>query len=580
MFIVGRFVKEILLLTSLILGIFGTECFAQSPMIAKSVADDANKIAIYKNKCETIRTLIVNNEYELGCHDNYNFYGPSAKTKRSKSEIKIANYNLLHPGTSKALFKDYAIIASIMNQYDVIAGLELLGTVGRDELNNQAVVDLLVNSKDMIKKLSDLKATQVDSSKAKDLDLKIKKLKSDTDIAYDLYRAPGYLRILQELKKIDPTWSLILSPRGDSALIGSVEELVGYYYRASTVTPAINPHCKEFATPGGGSPIACFINLTKSFMGKDVLNLFARRPFMASFKTNNKKFTLISTHVVFTYSGNESSEKELMQKTFGVDHYKGLGQGINAANFARFAEVKHTLDFMNRYRTKYSDEKIMFMGDMNLTSSNLYWPEILKSFPGGELLINEETTLSPTRYLSTSKETDGVANDYDHFILDKKAFSECNDGEVYNYYKEDVNNYIESRYIIRKEIVGVTNKSKHDLNAVNLERLFTVRTKEEAIVAEGDIPPVDDPATVKLEYPLTPAGQSKMDKFAAYFEKYLVSQRTVRDFEVVPDDFQIKERVEGLKRRVFLRQLTNPYYYRYMQEVLSDHFPIALTCKF
>jgi hypothetical protein len=574
-------VKEIFIISTFLIAFVMRDSFAQN-VIPKSAQDDAEKIAIYQNRCETIKTLIVNKEYKLDCYSNYNHYGPTSKKLLHPAQIKIANYNLLHPGTSKALFKDYALVASVMNQYDVVAGLELLATVGRDELNNQAVVDLLVNSKDMQEKLLQQKLKLKDAAKIKEIDLKISKLIKDTDTAYDLYRAPGYLKILQELKKLDPSWSLILSPRGDSALIGSVEELIGYFYRANSITPAVNPHCTAIADDKAGPAIACFISLTKDFIGKDVLKHFARRPFMASFKANGKKFTLVSNHVVFTYSGNEEAEKDLMKKTFGVDNYKTLGQGINGANFARFAEIKNTLEFMNQYRLKYKDEKIMFMGDMNLVTSNAYWPEILKTFPGGELLINEESTLSPTRYIVSTKETNGVANDYDHFILDKNAFSECNDGEVYNYFKEDINKEIEKRYVIRKEIVGLKTKININLRS-ELDRLeFVTNDKFSADdnVVDGDIPPVDDPATVKLEYPLTPTGQSKMDKFSANFEKSLKSLWTVKNNEVVPDDFQITERVEGLKRRVFLRQLTNPFYYRYMQEVLSDHFPVALTCNF
>jgi hypothetical protein len=575
-------VKEIFLISTILLSILVKGTFAEAANTPKSAEDDAEKIAFYQNRCETISTIIVNKEYPLGCYSNYNHYGSSAKKSHRNGPVKIANYNLLHPGTSKALFKDYALVAAVMNQYDVVAGLELLTTVGRDEQNNLAVVDLLVNSKDMVTKLRQQKAKLKDPAKIKELDLKIAKLIADTDTAYDLYRAPGYLKILQELKKLDPSWSLILSPRGDSALLGSVEELIGYYYRAGAVTPAINPHCAATVGENAGPAVACFITLTKDFMGKDVLKHFARRPFMASFKANGKKFTLVSNHVVFTYSGDADAEKDLMVKTFGVDTYKNLGQGINAANFARFAEVKNTLEFMNQYRLKYKDEKIMFMGDTNLVSNNVFWPEILKSFPGGELLITEESTLSPTRFVAGTKETNGVANDYDHFILDKKAFSECNDGEVYNYFNEGINKEIEKRYIIRKEVAGLKYKltPQEKLELEKLEKLNNEPLAVDDNVVDGDIPPVDDPATVKLEYPLTTAGQSKMDKFASQFEKYLTGLRTIKNNEVVPDDFQITERVEGLKRRVFLRQLTNPFYYRYMQEVLSDHFPVALTCNF
>ena len=221
----------------------------------------------------------------------------------------------------------------------------------------------------------------------------------------------------------------------------------------------------------------------------------------------------------------------------------------------------------------------MFMADTNLISNNIFWPEILKAFPGGQLLITEPTTLSPTRYMSTGKETFGLANDYDHFILDKSTFSECNDGEVYNYYNENIYKDIESRYIIRKEVVGLSKKNfNFNIQTYEAEHILGLDS-EDSIVEDGDIPPVDDPATIKLEYPLTPAGQSKMDKFVAGFDKYLTNLYTVKRNEVVQDDFQVQERLEGLKRRVFLRQLTNPYYYRFTQEILSDHFPVSITCK-
>ncbi len=571
-----------LLLSILVLFAFTLKAQDAVPKVSKSLEDDAQKIAEYQERCETIKMLIVNEEYKVGCYTNYNQYGPSSKAQRATGSLKIANYNLLHPGTSKALFKDYALVAKIMNQYDIVSGLELLATVGRDEQSNKAVVSFLQDSPNILKKYQDQRSKLKDAAKIKELDAKIAKLKSDTYRAYDLYRAPGYLRVLQELKKLDPSWSLLLSPRGDSALIGSVEELVGFYYRANSATPVINPHCQEYAQEGAGSPVACFITLTEDFMGRDLVQHFARRPFMASFKAGNTAFTLVTSHMVFTYSGDEDAEKDLMKKTFGVESHKELGTGINSANFARYAEVKNTLEFMDRYRKKYKDTKIMLMADMNLVSNNAFWPEVLKAFPGGELLISEATTVSPTRYNSKKEETNGVANDYDHFILDKKAFSACDEGKVYNYYNEKIYKDIESRYVIRKEVVGLSNKSFESpvVEAyLGLDQIDVLNTEENPIL-DGDIPPVDDPATIKLEYPLTPAGQSKMDKFVAQFGKYLTGLETVKKDEIVADDFQINERLEGMKRRVFLRQLTNPYYFRFIQEVLSDHFPVVLSCKF
>ena len=129
-------------------------------------------------------------------------------------------------------------------------------------------------------------------------------------------------------------------------------------------------------------------------------------------------------------------------------------------------------------------------------------------------------------------------------------------------------------------MVGLNKRAfNFNIQTYEAEHVLGLDSEDSSIIEDGDIPPVDDPATIKLEYPLTPAGQSKMDKFVGNFGKYLTGLYTVKKNEVVGDDFQVQERLEGLRRRVFLRQLTNPYYYRFMQEVLSDHFPVSLTCK-
>ena len=232
---------------------------------------------------------------------------------------------------------------------------------------------------------------------------------------------------------------------------------------------------------------------------------------------------------------------------------------------------------MNRYRAKYNDGKIIYMGDTNLVSKNAFWPEVLKAFPGAELLIDEPTTLSPARYMSNKSETNGVANDYDHFILDRSAF-DCDEGQVYNYYKEAIYKDIETRYVIRKEVVGFDDKNFHVDGPLGLTPFDNV-SEDISPTEDGDLPPVDDSVTIKLDYALTVGGEKKMNKFVAGFESYLTGLYTVKKNEVVADDFQIQERLDGLKRRVFLRQLTNPFYYRFMQEVLSDHFPVSLNCK-
>jgi len=542
---------------------------AQSMLEPKSPEDDQAKINEYNQACQILDQLVVRKSFKVECYSNYNFFGPSGKgAVRTTGDIKIAEYNLLHPGTSKALFKDYNLVAKIMNQYDIVSGLELLGTVGHDEASNKSVLDFLRSSPKLLADLQALKTKTSSQEKIKEIDDKIEKLKKDTEKAYSLYRVPGYFKVLMALKKLDPSWSLILSPRGDSALQGSVEEMVGYFFRATAVSPAINPHCSEIKDEDGGLPVACIINLSEKYLDKDYTRYFARRPFMVSFKKGSTKFSLLSNHVVFTFSGDEEAAKRMMRDVFNVETPAELGGGINMSNFARFAEVKIALKFMDKFRKKYSDQKIMYLADTNLPFSNMYWPEILKSFSGASLLVDQPTTVSPQRFSSDGKETNGVANAYDHFVLDKNVFSSCSNGEVYNYYNSAIDKDVQRIYGMRAT------------DAFNPG----LRVKGFLPVDEGgqggDVPPEDQPLPTKLDYPLSSTAQNKMTKMVNSYVESLKTNLTVKKNEVVFDDFAVTERTEGYQRRVFLNQLTNAFYYRFYQEILSDHFPVSITCKF
>lgn len=537
----------------------------------KTPEDDKAKIEEYNQACQVIDALLVRKQFKVDCYSNYQHYGPTDRTtKPSSGLLRIAGYNLLHPGTSKALFKDYSLIAKIMNKYDVVAGLEILKTVGHDKANDEAVLVLLNDSPQMIADLKALKEKTTDIKKLKEIETKLTKLIADTKAAYSLYRGPGYFKILMALKKLDPSWALILSPRGDSALQGSVEEMVGFFYRANAVSPVANPHCAEYKDENGGTPYACIINLGAKFMGKNHTHNFSRRPFIGSFRSGSMKFSLVSMHVVFTFSGDEEAEKKLMNDVFGVDSAGELGAGINSSNFARFAEVKLTLDFMNRFRQKYNDNNIMFVSDTNIAANNAFWPEVLKSFPGGEVFIDEPTTLSPLRFTSDGKETNGVANSYDHFVYDKSAFPSCDEGKVYNYYQSDIQTDIEKIYMIR-------NKAGLFPSLLSLKG-FDEYALDQGVL-DGDIPPDDEPLPTKLDYPMSNAGQIKMDKTVDAYASQLQSLFTVKKNEVVADEFLVQERIDGFKRRVFMNQLTNAFYYRFYQEVLSDHFPVSINCR-
>lgn len=551
---------------------FATVAFADStpsgvPSPTKTPEDDQAKIAEYKQACQFIDALIVRKEFQVECYNNYQHYGPTSKSAFTSSQIRIAGYNLLHPGTSKSLFKDYGLVAKIINKYDVVAGMELLATVGHDEANNQSVLEFLRENAKLMEDLKVQRTAEKNPTKRKAIEAHLNKVIASLNDGASLYRAPGYLKILIALKKLDPSWALILSPRGDSALQGSVEELVGFFYRANAATPILNPHCNEFKDTKSGTPYACIANMTSKFMDKDYSHHFARRPFLASFKSGSMKFSLISSHVVFNFSGDDDAAKKLMNDVFNVDSPNDIGGGMNLTTFARFAEVKTTLDFMNRFKQKYNDKNIIYVADTNIVANNSFWPDVLKSFPGGSLLIDEPSTISPPRYKSDGQETLGVASSYDHFILDKTTFPGCDDGKVYNYYNSDINLDIGKKYLIRgTNPIALRNK--------NFELL-----ENDGVMIGGDIPPDDTPLPPKLDYAITKAGQIKAEGLVANYVAELTNMRTVKNNAITPDDFQLPERIESFKRRVLINQLTNAFYFRFYQELLSDHFPASITCK-
>jgi len=501
--------------------------------LPKSNADDALKIAASIEQCQKLKAYVVKNQFDVNCNSQYLLFGSASESGAKRTSINIANFNLLHPGTSKTLFKDYALLAKVMNSFDLIAAQELLGLVGHDADVNEDI-DAFI------------------SANANDL----KKINA----AATIYRTPGYFTVLKELRKLDPSWSLLLSPRGDSALLGSVEEYVGFYFRSSQVELKANRYCEDQNKLKSKIPAyACVINFGEK-------NKFiSRRPMMASFQSTKFKFTMVSSHVVFNFSGDETQAADLLKSVYGVNALEEIGKGVNIVNFARFAEVKLTLEFIKQYSQKYNDKKIMFSADTNLTPETEFWNDLLAINKDFKLLIKDPTTLSPQRFNKKGEETNGVANSYDHFMLNPNEFSNCDSGQVFNFFNSSLHTTIEKKYLIRDNFPKLKNKffSTYKVNPEDPSDPFDGET-------DGD---------VKLDYPLTKMGEEKMNLFAENFRASLLNLKTIKNGEIVVDDFQIEERIDGLKSRVFLKQLTNLYFYRVYSEILSDHLPAYISCK-
>lgn len=563
-----------------VLSLWTSVSFSKSPAL-----DHENNIQ-YREACEEVRQFSVRDRYRVDCFHNYHHYNSQAHESlykasqaRRAGKVKMGSFNLWHPGTSKSGYKDYNLVAKIMNQWDIVSAQELLAVVGEDLRHNQAVTEFINNGDQLIQELENKISAASNETIRNSLNDELTALKSDLLRAPEIYRSPGYLKLLDALRELDPSWALVLSARGEAAEPFHVHELVGFYYRASKVKPVENQHCREFPElENNGVPYACIPNFYESFMGRDTTVAFSRRPFMASFQSADFKFTLLSTHVIFTSPRDPQKIKEIMKVAFDRPDYEDLGFGFNLSTYARFAEVKLTLEFMRNFVNRYKNPNIIFAGDMNLESSNSFWPKVLEEFDGGRLFVDEPTSLTQIRYRAGGVISDGVTSNYDHFLFSPKLTPQCvnvdgqSDAKAFNFYSSWVADYITKNYIVRLEA---------DLE--NYVETVKSQFEEDPIFDEDEDPiygssPIAD-NFVTENYELKPnADEIIAPKMQAHQEE-LQSRLTIRQNKIVWDDSRFEQRLATYKSRIFLDQLSDRTYYRIYYELISDHFPIAMSCS-
>lgn len=540
------------------------------PVFSKTPEFDHLENMAYRIFCEENRRFVIQDQYEAECHHNYHHYNASsardhyhAFRARHQGDVKIASFNLWHPGTAKSGFQDYGLFAQLMNQWDVVAAQEMVAVVAQNLRNNQEVLNFLETGPEL---LIELRARLTRNPNDSQLIERIEQLENDLKRAPSLYREPAYLTILHELRKLDSSWALIMAPRGEAAQPQHIQEIAGYFYRGSVVRPKENPHCEEFKErERNGTPYACIPHFYQGFMDRDTAHIFSRRPFMASFRSYQFDFTLLNTHVIFTTSRDEEVVRDVMTTAFGVDSIENMGTGFTIANYARWAEVKLTLEFMERYRQRYNRDDLIFTGDMNLEASNAFWPEALLSYPGAQVYVEDPTTVSQLKYRVNGQATNGFASNYDHFILEPEVFRNCLDesgnlrARVDSFYEGVVGNYIKDTYYIR-----------HRPQVSN----------DQLIKYDDDYEPVN-PSNMGLapDFPMVDNAEEIMAPFMRRIEELLGSVYTVRNNQIIPDTSRLQQRVDTYRQRIFIDQLYNRTYHRLYQELLSDHHPIVMTCS-
>ena len=525
---------------------------------------------------------------EITCDNLYHHYNAKASSRFYDKEVaikkenfKISEFNVLHAGMRKTKFKDFSRVAKIINKFDVVGVTELIPVVAGDLDNNEKVLEYL---KDTPNEIQSIKASIYNlkrslrrpsrGTKTKERNLillqkKLSQLEEDLEIAKSLYRMPGYIQILEELHKLKngEEWALILNPQGEGAESSPTKELVGYYYRSSIIKPKSNEYCLELKRSqrieSSISAIACTLQMDDIDFPEDRRDVISRRPFLAEFISGNFSFTLITSHVLFDEPKESALQNKILTKAFKVNDYEHLNQledGLRKDNYARFAEVKMTLDFIQNYEQKFSkNEDVIYMGDFNLESQNPFWNYILPFWENAEIYQNELSSLTTTKS-KDGEETNGGSSNYDHFIFNPLKTSECvYAGEVQtgvlNFTQGLQGHYIDRTYLIRNDS-EMDNKSFLQ----NSDAVDKLLNKKVIPYTEGD------------QTPLTIGS-----KTVTYLDKNKLHKKASRG--VIVDRNALKDFEEDFKDRIIDSQLSHDSYYYFYAQIVSDHFPIYLNCR-
>ncbi len=543
----------------------------------KSEDEDRRRIQEAQGECLYFKNKLSHKKFQVQCGQSYFHYQSlvNSQAHAFQGTLKIAEFNFFHPGSLKTQFKDYRITAQIANRFDVIAATELLPLMGTDLSFNQSLYKFLAvdGPKLMAKLQSDLIKRNADTNAIK---LRMQKLKMDLEAAPMVFKLPGYLKILMELKKLDASWSLVLSPRGDSFYQGSVEEYVGFYYRASKVTLNSNAYCHQFVQ---AQSEACLVSFRDQFSNPQWTRLFSRRPMIASFKSGNFQFHYMTSHVAFNSPSDEIFQNWSIKLILGHDFngdYDQIGMGVNSVNYARFLEMMAIARFMNGFQRFFPNEKILYGGDTNLDFKLNLWNAIRNELGAESSVVlsgDQKSTLTERRFGSKKEETLGVANSYDHFFYSKNQFQNCGRTQVFNFLNNDISTSIKTKYFIRDD---------HNLIPETTQYVLSDSSVKNPIVDVADDSDENEEPEEKvliLNYKLTNQNKVKMDKILGLYDQHLKSEIHFKNNQLYQKTESQFERLESFKVRLLLKQLSDQYFYKVYKELVSDHLPISMECS-
>lgn len=343
------------------------------------------------------------NSLQKDCTLNYVHYYPSENLKfkkndvRSNKELKIGSFNLFHLGDNQAPMKSFSIIAEIMNQWDIVAGQEMMPLSLDEADNNQQLSNLIAKSTPVIFPFKNWSVTK-----------------------------PGYLEVLYELQKLDSSWALIMQSTSEGE--GGSGEMAGFFYRSSGVQLKEWDYCPydksfNFQSNKQSLNLGCLTQVPE-----DVKKLTSRLAFAAYFQSANFDFIGLTAHIRFRPSAVED-EVAAQKKAICNQHTDPKKCKISKEFVGRFYEVFAVANQIGLMKEKAHDADVIFMGDFNLELRPRLldiWKAALVQATGLEPFQKAPTTVG----IKFSK----MISSYDHFIFNKKLTAECDPATAKPFY--------------------------------------------------------------------------------------------------------------------------------------------------
>lgn len=331
-------------------------------------------------------------KWQADCAINYVHFYPDGidrhKSEQHRGKLRIGSFNVFHLGDNQAPLKSMTLMAQIMNQWDLVGAQELMPLSSEWATTNLKIHDLIANTNQINGPHEDWRAM-----------------------------LPGYLRLLNEMQKLDPSWALILQsePQGEA----SSTEMAGFYYRSTKVALKEWSYCRsdlsvDFRSNQNIPNYGCLVKVPK-----ERRELMSRLPFVAYFQSGTFDFVAVTTHVRFR---PEDAKEALAQqeKELCALHSNPTNCKIPKETVGRYYEVEATAAEFEGMQQVARDYDVIFMGDFNLAydkKSQELWKAALKSVPDYVVTQTEPTTLSiPAQRL---------ASNYDHFIFNPQKTKEC-----------------------------------------------------------------------------------------------------------------------------------------------------------